>query len=82
MVVVAEEDATCFCGLVVYVCIYACMYVWQVFRTKARAPSLMVCVVRRDDLSSAEHYSLDTADYLEAHFAREVCEERCIHTSQ
>jgi hypothetical protein len=48
------------------------MYVWQVFRTKARAPSLMVCVVQRDDLSSAEHYSLDTADYLDSHFAREA----------
>ena len=55
---------------------YVCMYVWQVFRTKARAPSLMVCVVQRDDLSSAEHYSLDAADYLDSQFAREAL----IHT--
>ena len=37
----------------------------RVFRTKARAPSLMVCIVKRDDEGSAEHYSSPATIFME-----------------
>jgi len=37
----------------------------RVFRTKARAPSLVVCIVMRDDFNSSGHYSLPTGPHIE-----------------